>query len=445
MRTFALLALATISALLFDQPISAQPAAPKPRGKPVEGPTLVVFDIVPEKGVDKGEANLLTELVIDKVSKLRKYEVIGQKDIDKLMDWEQNKQLKGCTDASCLIQIAGAMGADYYIEGSIGVMGDNYMITLKLMDTRRVRVVERTTEVVKKDENVIIATTARAVDAVMGVQTPAGARAAAPVPLPVPAPSSPATPGPSTAAPAHGLFGAGPPPALALPKETKREVAAVPPPVEPSKKGPGALAPAVPPAHALLNPVEGVFGPARPPTTVPKKETPKETAAVPPPVELSKKTPPAQVAPAATATDESPNPVATAEARGDLGVKEVAPAEDQASQYRLLGQVATFGGLGVAVLGGMFSALAKKSADDYRKGPDSQTMQTDLGKMELLNKFAIGSYILGGVLTVGGIVLWGSNLDAGAAPKDAGDSPPKVTIVPGLDSHGFALSVAGGW
>ncbi|MBI5528836.1 MAG: hypothetical protein HY897_21105, partial [Deltaproteobacteria bacterium] len=140
--------------------------------KAVQNPTLIVFDLVPERGIDRGLSNLLTELVIDRVSRMRRYSVMGQKDLDKMLSWEQNKQFKGCTDTSCLIQIAGALGAAYYVEGSIGNIGDQYLVTLKLMDANKVAIVERATEKTKKDENVIVGTVERMVDAIFGTSPP---------------------------------------------------------------------------------------------------------------------------------------------------------------------------------------------------------------------------------------------------------------------------------
>ena len=148
---------------MFGNPGSARVPAPQP--------TLIVFDIVPEKGIEKGTANLLTELVIDRVTELHKYVVVGQKDLEKMFSWEQNKQLKGCTDTSCLIQIAGAMGASYYVEGSIGAMGDGYFVTLKLMDTASVRIMERVTEQTKRDENAAVSAIRHCVDVIMGVKS----------------------------------------------------------------------------------------------------------------------------------------------------------------------------------------------------------------------------------------------------------------------------------
>ncbi|MCX7958368.1 MAG: hypothetical protein N3B13_04910, partial [Deltaproteobacteria bacterium] len=123
-----------------------------------ELPKLIVFDIKPEKGVDSGSANLLTEIVLDEVSAIfkNKYKIIGQKDIDKMLFWETNKQLKNCTESSCLMQIAGAMGAEFYVEGSVGTIGDKFVLTLKYIDALKVEILSRKTVVIEKDENRLI-------------------------------------------------------------------------------------------------------------------------------------------------------------------------------------------------------------------------------------------------------------------------------------------------
>ncbi len=126
-----------------------------------ELPSLIVFDIVPEEGVKKGVSNLLTEMVMVEIGKLNKFKVIGQKDLDKMLFWETNKTLKNCTESSCLMQIAGAMGAEYYVEGSIGVVGDKYIVTIKLMDSLKASVINRLGEAVSRDENVMLDTIIR--------------------------------------------------------------------------------------------------------------------------------------------------------------------------------------------------------------------------------------------------------------------------------------------
>jgi len=117
---------------------------------------LIVFDLTAEIGIEKGAANTITEIVIDEVTKLNRYEVIGQKDLDKMLFWESQKNIKNCTESSCLVQIAGAMGAKYYVEGSIGGMGSKYVVTLKWMDAEKVEIINRKTMRINRDEDTLI-------------------------------------------------------------------------------------------------------------------------------------------------------------------------------------------------------------------------------------------------------------------------------------------------
>jgi TolB-like protein len=119
-------------------------------------PTLLVFDMTTEKSVDKGIANLLVEIIMEEISKTEKFDVIGQKDIDKMLFWETSKSLKNCNDSTCLMQIAGAMGAEYYVESSIGQLGDSYIISMKLIDTMTIKIKGRSTRAIQNNENMLI-------------------------------------------------------------------------------------------------------------------------------------------------------------------------------------------------------------------------------------------------------------------------------------------------
>ena len=119
-------------------------------------PTLIVFEMTPEKGVEKGTANLLVEIIMGEIERSNAFKVIGQKDIDKMLFWETNKQLKNCTESSCMMQIAGAMGAEYYVESSIGTVGDSYVISMKLIETMKVEIKGRSIRTIVKDENKLI-------------------------------------------------------------------------------------------------------------------------------------------------------------------------------------------------------------------------------------------------------------------------------------------------
>ena len=136
------------------KPVQSQGSTQKKTA--VEIPTLIVFDMTPEKGIEKGTTNLLVEIIMDEISKSKAFKVIGQKDIDKMLFWESNKQLKNCTENSCMMQIAGAMGAEYYVESSIGAVGNSYVISMKLIETMKVEIKGRSTRTIVKDEDRLI-------------------------------------------------------------------------------------------------------------------------------------------------------------------------------------------------------------------------------------------------------------------------------------------------
>ncbi len=52
-----------------------------------------------------------------------------------MLDLEASRSSIGCGDASCLAEIAGAMGASLVVFGDVGLLGSTYTITLNLFDS----------------------------------------------------------------------------------------------------------------------------------------------------------------------------------------------------------------------------------------------------------------------------------------------------------------------
>lgn len=96
-------------------------------------------------GVDPALAQNLTELLSLELKRFQGLSVISREEIKTMLQFEADKQVLQCkSDTSCLMEIGGALGVDYLVTGSVGRLGDAYVIALKLMDVQGARVAHRT-------------------------------------------------------------------------------------------------------------------------------------------------------------------------------------------------------------------------------------------------------------------------------------------------------------
>ncbi len=97
--------------------------------------------------VSEGLGKNLTQLLSLELKKFEGLGVISRDEIRTLLRFESEKQILQCTnDTSCLLEIGGALGVDYLVSGSVGRLGDAFVIALKLMDIGKAAVVSRVSE-----------------------------------------------------------------------------------------------------------------------------------------------------------------------------------------------------------------------------------------------------------------------------------------------------------
>src|SRR5688572_20043634 len=102
--------------------------------------SLAVLDLV-AKGVETDLAANLTDVVTVSLSKLGVFTVLSRADIQRMLEFEQNRQAVGCdSDTSCLAEIGGALGVALLVTGSLGKVGASHLINLTLVDTSAVTV-----------------------------------------------------------------------------------------------------------------------------------------------------------------------------------------------------------------------------------------------------------------------------------------------------------------
>jgi len=112
---------------------------------------IALLDIALEGDVDPAIGTQLTSRYSELIAKLPDVVVISPDDVRALLQNEANKQLAGCTEDSCLAEVAGALGADVVVTGRVGRIGDGFAVSLTAVDARKVRSLGRANETWRGD------------------------------------------------------------------------------------------------------------------------------------------------------------------------------------------------------------------------------------------------------------------------------------------------------
>lgn len=98
-------------------------------------PRVLVVDFQSE-GASEAVRVLVQDEVAARVTK-EQLDVLTMTDLRNQLDVEAEKRAVGCTDESCLIEIASALGAEYTIYGRISTVGGLTVVNITLLDARR--------------------------------------------------------------------------------------------------------------------------------------------------------------------------------------------------------------------------------------------------------------------------------------------------------------------
>src|SRR5437660_6971605 len=114
-------------------------AAAAPSGKP----RLAFIDLTPGAEVSKEVAQAAGEQLVVALSETGKFDVITKGDVKAILGYEAQAQLLGCGEASCMVDLGGALGAAYLVNGSLGSLGGQLQLVLSLIDVNKATVARR--------------------------------------------------------------------------------------------------------------------------------------------------------------------------------------------------------------------------------------------------------------------------------------------------------------
>jgi hypothetical protein len=120
-------------------PETVQVTCAQPAGA-VRAVKVVVLGLTPLGTTPPATTTVFTEALAGELRRRKGVTVMSDADVAALLGVEKRKQMMtGCTDAGCLAEIGGALGADRVIHGSVGRVGSSLLVNLSALDARRSR------------------------------------------------------------------------------------------------------------------------------------------------------------------------------------------------------------------------------------------------------------------------------------------------------------------
>lgn len=106
---------------------------------------LMVIDFE-AKGVDASLARTLTDTVATALAKSGRYSVASQDDVASMLRHSEEQQLAGCADEKCVAGLGQMLGAEVIVHGSVGKVGEAFVLNVSRIDAAKGTVTDRVME-----------------------------------------------------------------------------------------------------------------------------------------------------------------------------------------------------------------------------------------------------------------------------------------------------------
>lgn len=99
---------------------------------------VVVLPVTPLGGVAPETAQLFGDALVAELRRRHGVSVVTPSDVSAMLGVEKTKQVLGCADERCAIQVGTELDADRIVHGSLGRIGDSLIVNLSAVDPREV-------------------------------------------------------------------------------------------------------------------------------------------------------------------------------------------------------------------------------------------------------------------------------------------------------------------
>lgn len=136
--------------------LSACLLAPAATGAAEPEIAVAVMEFASKGGIEAQKMDALSDMLANAIRRSGNYRVVGKSDIRAALALEEQKQLLGCSDDSCLAEIGGALGVRWVVVGNISLFGKTYLLNLKVVDVARISVVAGLSQKITGGEDMLI-------------------------------------------------------------------------------------------------------------------------------------------------------------------------------------------------------------------------------------------------------------------------------------------------
>jgi len=116
-------------------------------------PKVAVWNIEP-RAVSNFYAKELTSILVSELTKLGKYEIYSQENIQTVTKWTEERMKLGTTDTQTLTML-GEMDISKLISGSVSKIGDIYSISINIFDVKQAKIENSISETCSTESELI--------------------------------------------------------------------------------------------------------------------------------------------------------------------------------------------------------------------------------------------------------------------------------------------------
>ena len=116
------------------------------------------FGRLRRKSLNAAQGPLVDDMLLTELTRRspRQIKLVGAKDVTAVIGVEQQKQLLGCSDSACLVEIGSALGASHMLNSTLGKLGSKFVLNVTLLEVSNAQALHRDSLYLEGNEDALI-------------------------------------------------------------------------------------------------------------------------------------------------------------------------------------------------------------------------------------------------------------------------------------------------